>query len=343
MADGEGQGFVHLRVRSAYSLLEGAIKADQIGKLAGRACRPRPSPTAPTCSGRLNTRPTPRTRGPADYRLRHPGRRHRRRTDRALGASSDGRDPDGPERAGLSQSLRTVVDRLSRQRRAARAGRALGQDRRIQRGPDPAVGRTRTGLSTPCSPPARQAEASAALAEMQRAFGDRFYVELQRHGLPNRRRPSRAGQLGLRARRAPGRHQRRLFRQAESFYRLTTRCCASPTVRSSARTSAGASRRALVQAAGRHAQAVRGSAGSLRQHPRYRPPLRLHGAQARPDPAQLPDRPAADEAEELGHQAREGLKMRIAGLAGRAAGRLRKRLAFELDIIKLRWASRVTS
>ena len=28
------QGFVHLRVRSAYSLLEGAIKADKIGALA---------------------------------------------------------------------------------------------------------------------------------------------------------------------------------------------------------------------------------------------------------------------------------------------------------------------
>ena len=32
--DVSGQGFVHLRVRSAYSLLEGAIKADKIGKLA---------------------------------------------------------------------------------------------------------------------------------------------------------------------------------------------------------------------------------------------------------------------------------------------------------------------
>ena len=32
-ADGDG-GFVHLRVRSAYSLLEGAIKADKIGALA---------------------------------------------------------------------------------------------------------------------------------------------------------------------------------------------------------------------------------------------------------------------------------------------------------------------
>ena len=34
MADGARQGFVHLRVRSAYSLLEGAIKADKVGELA---------------------------------------------------------------------------------------------------------------------------------------------------------------------------------------------------------------------------------------------------------------------------------------------------------------------
>ena len=30
----DGGGFVHLRVRSAYSLLEGAIKADKVGSLA---------------------------------------------------------------------------------------------------------------------------------------------------------------------------------------------------------------------------------------------------------------------------------------------------------------------
>src|SRR5580698_5663724 len=34
------QGFVHLRVRSAYSLLEGAIKAEAIGKLAAAAGMP---------------------------------------------------------------------------------------------------------------------------------------------------------------------------------------------------------------------------------------------------------------------------------------------------------------
>jgi DNA polymerase-3 subunit alpha len=31
------QGFVHLRVRSAYSLLEGAIKAGKLGKMAAEA------------------------------------------------------------------------------------------------------------------------------------------------------------------------------------------------------------------------------------------------------------------------------------------------------------------
>ena len=40
MAQDADQGFVHLRVRSAYSLLEGAIKADAIGKLAAAAGMP---------------------------------------------------------------------------------------------------------------------------------------------------------------------------------------------------------------------------------------------------------------------------------------------------------------
>src|SRR5260221_1363993 len=37
---GGGEGFVHLRVRSAYSLLEGAIKADKVGQVAAEAGMP---------------------------------------------------------------------------------------------------------------------------------------------------------------------------------------------------------------------------------------------------------------------------------------------------------------
>ena len=40
MGQEAAQGFVHLRVRSAYSLLEGAIKADAIGTLAAGALMP---------------------------------------------------------------------------------------------------------------------------------------------------------------------------------------------------------------------------------------------------------------------------------------------------------------
>ena len=40
LSEADTGGFVHLRVRSAYSLLEGAIKADKIGVLAAQAGMP---------------------------------------------------------------------------------------------------------------------------------------------------------------------------------------------------------------------------------------------------------------------------------------------------------------
>ena len=40
MSDAVNDGFVHLRVRSAYSLLEGAIKADKVSSLAAAAGMP---------------------------------------------------------------------------------------------------------------------------------------------------------------------------------------------------------------------------------------------------------------------------------------------------------------
>src|ERR1700761_7759315 len=40
MAESAGQGFIHLRVRSAYSVLEGAIKAAEIGAMAAATGMP---------------------------------------------------------------------------------------------------------------------------------------------------------------------------------------------------------------------------------------------------------------------------------------------------------------
>ena len=71
----------------------------------------------------------------------------------------------------------------------------------------------------------RTAEANAALADMQAAFGDRFYVELQRHGLADRGGGrAGAGRLGLRARRPAGGDQRRLLRR--SGHARGARCAA---------------------------------------------------------------------------------------------------------------------
>ena len=198
----------------------------------------------------------------------------------------------GPERDRLSQPHATVVaayldidgDRRARACRGPRSAQHAEGLILLSGGPD--------GPVDPLFAAGKAEEARAALAEMHAAFGDRFYVELQRHGLPSRgRRRAGPGGLRLRQRRAAGRHQRRLFRQAPTCTRRTTRCCASPTAPSWARTSAaGSPREHWFKPAAAMRDAVRRPAGGLRQHPRYRPALRLHGREARPDPAALPDR-----------------------------------------------------
>ena len=74
---GDGEGFVHLRVRSAYSLLEGAIKADKIGGLAKADAMP-----AVAIADRANLfgalEFSVATKGAADHRLRAAGHRDRR-------------------------------------------------------------------------------------------------------------------------------------------------------------------------------------------------------------------------------------------------------------------------
>jgi DNA polymerase III alpha subunit len=83
-------------------------------------------------------------------------------------------------------------------------------------------------------------EGRAALAEMKRVFGDRFYVELQRHGAADPRRRRRANWSP-----SPMSRTRRSSPPTTSTSNMprpmprTTCCCASPTAASSARTNAG--------------------------------------------------------------------------------------------------------
>ena len=177
-------GFVHLRVRSAYSLLEGAIKADGIGKMAVKNGMPAVALTdRANLFGGLEFSVTTKDAGVQPI------------VGCALPVTGIGdRQPERwaktPTIVLLAQSERGYLN-LSEL-----SSYAYLQD----------------GLDEPCVPWAKVAELSdglillsggvdgpvdplmaagkvadgrAALEEMLRVFGDRFYVELQRHGLPS--------------------------------------------------------------------------------------------------------------------------------------------------------------
>ncbi|HLK24311.1 MAG TPA: DNA polymerase III subunit alpha [Caulobacteraceae bacterium] len=185
--DGEGlslgSSFIHLRVRSAYSLLEGAIKADKIGELAHAGGMP-----AVALADRANlfgalefsvaTREAgvqpiigcalPVTRigeGPNDRWARPPTVVLLAQSEagyRNLMALSSAAylDVDGPDEPAVPWAK--VADHAE--------GLIL-----LSGGPD--------GPIDPLFAAGRTAEANEALGFMHAVFGDRFYVELQRHGL----------------------------------------------------------------------------------------------------------------------------------------------------------------
>ena len=188
MSAAEGQGFVHLRVRSAYSLLEGAIKAGKIGKIAVDAGMPavavadranlfgalefsqatKDSGVQPivACAlpvfgigGQVNAR---WAKAPTIVLLAQ---------NEAgwlnLCALSSSAYLDSGEMAEPGVNWRQIVERSE--------GLLL-----LSGGPD--------GPVDPLFVQGKKAEAVEALEAMQAAFGDRFYVELQRHGLDDERR-----------------------------------------------------------------------------------------------------------------------------------------------------------
>ena len=72
-------------------------------------------------------------------------------------------------------------------------------------------------------------------------FGDRLYVELQRHGLKSEHDVEpQLLELAYAQALPHRRHQRSLFRQRPTTTRRTTRCSASPEGATSSRTTAAA-------------------------------------------------------------------------------------------------------
>ena len=180
---GEG-GFVHLRVRSAYSLLEGAIKADKVAKLAAAAQMP-----AVALADRANLF------GALEFSQAAKGAGVQPIIGCALPVSGIGegrgerwaRAPTVVLLAQNAQGWRHLTELSSLAYTGSSdaaepcvawtevAGRAEGLIL-LSGGPD--------GPVDPLFAAGRRGEAEAALAAMAQVFGDRFYVELQRHGAP---------------------------------------------------------------------------------------------------------------------------------------------------------------
>jgi DNA polymerase-3 subunit alpha len=174
--------FVHLRIRSAYSLLEGAIKADAIGALAAAARMP-----AAALTDRTNMF------GALEYSVATKEAGVQPIMGCALPVFGLGEGP--PERWArtptivlLAQNERGYLNlcALSSMAYLDSAGQSepgVSWDKVLAHseglillsgGPD--------GPVDPLFASGRRGEAEAALGAMHSGFGDRFYIELQRHG-----------------------------------------------------------------------------------------------------------------------------------------------------------------
>ncbi|HEY7901463.1 MAG TPA: DNA polymerase III subunit alpha, partial [Caulobacteraceae bacterium] len=175
--------FVHLRVRSAYSLLEGSIKAEKIGALAAADGMPAVALTdRANLFGALEFSQITREMGVQPI------------VGCALPVSGLGEGP--PERWAKPPCVILLVQNETGYRNLCELSSAAFLD--DDSGAEPQVAWDRVvahaeglillsgGPDGPVDPlfvTGRAVEAEAALGAMQQAFGDRFYVELQRHGV----------------------------------------------------------------------------------------------------------------------------------------------------------------
>jgi len=177
------EGFVHLRVRSAYSLLEGAIKAEKIGELAAKAEMP-----AVALADRANLF------GALEFSVLTKDAGVQPIVGCALpvtgiGGAQAERWSKVPTILLLAQSEQGYLN-LSELSSYCYLQADGSEDVSV---PWATVAEHAEGLillsggvDGPVDPlfvQGKLPEGKAALAEMARVFGDRFYVELQRHGL----------------------------------------------------------------------------------------------------------------------------------------------------------------
>ncbi len=177
------KGFVHLRVRSAYSLLEGAIKADKIGVLAAETGSPAVALTdRANLFGALEFSVTTKDSGVQPI------------IGCALPVTGIGEAP--PERWAKTPTVVLLAQNELGYANLSELSSAAFLE--VDPADEPNVPWSKVcehseglillsgGPDGPVDPlfaAGKAAEGIAVLAEMHRVFADRFYVELQRHGL----------------------------------------------------------------------------------------------------------------------------------------------------------------
>ena len=182
------QGFVHLRVRSAYSLLEGAIKAGKLGKMAAEAGMPAVAITdRSNLFGALEFSQSTKDAG----------------VQPIVGCTLPVLGIGGQQAARWAKTPTVVL--LVQNETGWRNLCALSSAAYLEAGEmaEPGVAWSMVaarseglillsgGPDGPVDPlfaQGKSGEGAAALATMKSVFGDRFYVELQRHGLEDERR-----------------------------------------------------------------------------------------------------------------------------------------------------------
>jgi DNA polymerase-3 subunit alpha len=176
-------GFIHLKVRSAYSLLEGAIKADKIGSLAKKAGMP-----AVALTDRANLF------GALEFSVTAAGEGVQPIVGCALPVSGIG--GRAPERWARTPTITLLAQDEAGYRNLCELSSAAYLDvDGTEEAHVPwemvvahsagliALSGGADGTIDPLFVAGRTADARSALDEMHRVFADRFYVELQRHGL----------------------------------------------------------------------------------------------------------------------------------------------------------------
>ncbi|WP_242913593.1 DNA polymerase III subunit alpha [Brevundimonas pishanensis] len=180
-------GFVHLRVRSAYSLLEGAIKASKIGKMAADAGMPAVAVAdRSNLFGALEFSQSVKDAGVQPIvgcalPVFGIGGRKSERWAKVPTITLLAQNEQGwLNLCALSSS--SFLDTIELTEQGVQwelvAERSEGLIL-LSGGPD--------GPVDPLFAQGKDEEGQAALEEMKRVFGDRFYVELQRHDLPEER------------------------------------------------------------------------------------------------------------------------------------------------------------